>query len=194
MVQVHEGPVGPLFDQLRAALAFLGEPKKTVRKQSGNKMLFSVPATMPPAQQLKLKIETNSVEGAPLFGFEEKSFSVASSWFSGTCDVTTYMIDELLGTKMRALYQRRKGRDLFDLWAALEFGLTDSKNVVEAFRVHMSTPGKPHPSSEVYLENLSLKMGDGEFVKDVGALIRPGIEYDPHRAFEIVREQLINRI
>ncbi|MDR1015495.1 MAG: hypothetical protein LBL86_11055 [Coriobacteriales bacterium] len=53
---------------------------------------------------------------------------------------------------------------------------------------------QPHPSSEVYLGNLSLKMGDGEFVKDVDALIRPGIEYDPHRAFEIVHEQLINRI
>jgi len=29
------------------------------------------------------------------------------------------MLEELLGTKLRALYQRRKGRDLFDLAVAL---------------------------------------------------------------------------
>jgi predicted nucleotidyltransferase component of viral defense system len=29
------------------------------------------------------------------------------------------MIEELLGAKLRALYQRKKGRDLYDLWLAL---------------------------------------------------------------------------
>ena len=28
----------------------------------------------------------------------------------------TYEIDELIATKLRALYQRGKGRNLFDLW------------------------------------------------------------------------------
>ena len=30
-------------------------------------------------------------------------------------EIRTYNINELLGTKFRALYQRSKGRDLFDL-------------------------------------------------------------------------------
>jgi hypothetical protein len=55
LVQIVEGPVGPVFDHLRAALAFLGEPRKTVRKNMGNKMSFSVQSTMPPIQTLKLK-------------------------------------------------------------------------------------------------------------------------------------------
>jgi predicted nucleotidyltransferase component of viral defense system len=194
LVQAIKGPVGPIFDRLRVALSFLGEPKKTVRKSMGNKMIFRVVATMPPAQELKLKIEMNSVEGAVSLGVMEKPFSVVSSWFSGTCDATTHTIDELLGTKMRALYQRRKGRDLFDLWAALESGLANPVKVVEAFRVYTSALGKPHPSSDVYLENLALKMNDREFTGDIDALIRPGIKYDSHRAFEIVCEQLIDRI
>ena len=37
-----------------------------------------------------------------------------NSWFSGRCELTTYALEELLGTKLRALYQRAKGRDLFD--------------------------------------------------------------------------------
>ncbi|MGH2469017.1 MAG: nucleotidyl transferase AbiEii/AbiGii toxin family protein [Chloroflexota bacterium] len=38
-----------------------------------------------------------------------------SPWFTGSADVPTFALEELLGTKLRALYQRRKGRDLFDL-------------------------------------------------------------------------------
>jgi predicted nucleotidyltransferase component of viral defense system len=32
--------------------------------------------------------------------------------------VRSYDLDEMLGTKMRALLQREQGRDLFDLWYA----------------------------------------------------------------------------
>ncbi len=31
----------------------------------------------------------------------------------------TYELAELTGTRLRAVYQRRKGRDLFDLWKIL---------------------------------------------------------------------------
>ncbi|MBM4319451.1 MAG: nucleotidyl transferase AbiEii/AbiGii toxin family protein, partial [Deltaproteobacteria bacterium] len=40
-------------------------------------------------------------------------FRVENPWFSGAADVATYALDELLSTKLRALYQRKKGRDLF---------------------------------------------------------------------------------
>jgi predicted nucleotidyltransferase component of viral defense system len=33
-------------------------------------------------------------------------------------DVATYKIEELLGTKLSALYQKRRGRDLFDFYRA----------------------------------------------------------------------------
>lgn len=42
-----------------------------------------------------------------------------SDWFTSEVLIPTYELSELLGTKMRALYQRRKGRDLFDIWFAI---------------------------------------------------------------------------
>jgi predicted nucleotidyltransferase component of viral defense system len=39
-----------------------------------------------------------------------------SDWFNGTADIITYEMDELMATKLRPLYQRRKGRDLFNMW------------------------------------------------------------------------------
>jgi hypothetical protein len=36
--------------------------------------------------------------------------------------LSTYTLDELIGTKIRALYQRKKGRDFFDLYYTVESG------------------------------------------------------------------------
>lgn len=51
--------------------------------------------------------------------FESHPLAMQSEWYEGECLLQTYCLDELLGTKLRALYQRRKGRDLFDLWYAM---------------------------------------------------------------------------
>ena len=53
-------------------------------------------------------------------GLQKETFSVDNPWYQGSAEVTTYLPEELLGTKLRALYQRKKGRDLFDLHYALE--------------------------------------------------------------------------
>jgi Nucleotidyl transferase AbiEii toxin, Type IV TA system len=64
---------------------------------------------MPPLQ-LRLKVAINSREHFTVYGFTRVPFAVSSRWFEGTCEIGTYTLDELLGTKMRALYQRKKGR------------------------------------------------------------------------------------
>ncbi len=33
-----------------------------------------------------------------------RPFAVSSRWFEGSCQITSYELDELLGTKLRALY------------------------------------------------------------------------------------------
>ena len=48
-----------------------------------------------------------------------RTIRVANNWFEGEQEVCTFQVEELVATKLRALYQRRKGRDLFDLWVTL---------------------------------------------------------------------------
>ncbi|MYH43579.1 MAG: nucleotidyl transferase AbiEii/AbiGii toxin family protein [Acidimicrobiaceae bacterium] len=60
-----------------------------------------------------------------------KTFAVDSPWFSGSAGVATYALEELAATKIRALFQRRKGRDLFDLWLAVTAGASPTR-VAEA--------------------------------------------------------------
>jgi hypothetical protein len=63
---------------------------------------------IPPTVQIRLKIEINCYEHFTELGYVKVPFSVENSWFTGKCDVTTYPLNELLGTKLRALYQRKK--------------------------------------------------------------------------------------
>jgi hypothetical protein len=50
----------------------------------------------------------------------EISFGVENPWFTGKLDIPTFSREEIPATKLRALLQRSKGRDLFDL----DHGLT----------------------------------------------------------------------
>lgn len=68
---------------------------------------------------MRIKIEVNTYERSPSQPLALVPYAVRSSWFSGAAEVQTFHPAELISTKLRALYQRSKGRDLFDLWLAL---------------------------------------------------------------------------
>lgn len=60
-----------------------------------------------------LKIELSMRESVPILGLFEKN--IPSPDADSPIKVKTYSINELLSTKIRALYDRKKGRDIFDL-------------------------------------------------------------------------------
>ena len=70
------------------------------------------------ARRLRIKIEVNNKERTCFDAPCAKNYEVRSNWFSGSAQVPTYTLEEMLATKLRALLQRNKGRDLLDLsWA-----------------------------------------------------------------------------
>jgi len=73
-----------------------------------------------PSVKRRIKIEINTREHFCVFSPMTISFDVDSTWFKGNGLIHTYCLPELLGTKLRALYQRKKGRDLFDLYVGLK--------------------------------------------------------------------------
>jgi predicted nucleotidyltransferase component of viral defense system len=99
-------------------------------------------------------------------------------------------LDELLGTKLRALYQRRNGRDLFDLWLGLTLGGANPNAVVQTFRKYMEIEGHS-VSKKDFKENLRKKMQTKSFLADTDNLLRPTITYDHQEAFRLIDEQLL---
>lgn len=95
----------------------------------------------------------------------------------------------------RALYQRKKGRDLFDLQVALDKGPVDAGKVIECYSRYMDFSVEKPPSYKQFMQNMELKMRDSEFLGDTELLLRPDADkFDPERAFQMVRESFIERL
>ena len=67
----------------------------------------------------RIKIEINTYEREPVKGFIFVTHRVDSQYYTGEAKVRTFYLEEIIATKIRALYQRSKGRDLYDLWLAI---------------------------------------------------------------------------
>lgn len=169
-VQVKSGGIGEILDALRDTLdPWLGKPK---RKQNFGRvtLLYKFITEIEPISTMRVKIEINTREHFSLFGLIEKDYSVKSKWFSGSAKINTYTLEEMLGTKLRALYQRRKGRDLFDLINALLHLAPDPNKIIYAFSSYMDFLGAKVSRAE-FEENFYRKLEDDAFVKDMVALL-----------------------
>jgi hypothetical protein len=142
---------------------------------------------------MRLKIEINSREHFTELGLQEVPFHVDSQWFRGQAGVITFAVDELLGTKFRALYQRKKGRDLFDLWYALKHGGVDVSSLVRCFNRYMAEGGHT-VTRALYEANLHTKAARPDFRGDMGPLLRPGLTWDFDEALGVVLEQLVSKL
>jgi predicted nucleotidyltransferase component of viral defense system len=182
-----------IFEELRKSLdSWLGTPRRDWTANSIT-VVYRYEAEAPAGKRLRLKIEINTREHFSCFGYVHKELEVRSRWVGGNVKIRTYSLEELLGTKLRALYQRRKGRDLFDLWCGLTVGKADPERIVEAFNFYLEKQGLKI-AQEKYINNLDEKLETLFFLKDTQSLIPSHIEYDAKIAGDLVRKELLRRL
>lgn len=193
LVQITPGPIKDILINLGKVLNWL--PDKVIKqKRYNDTILFRVDSEIPPIIKLRLKIEINCYEHFNVLGLIKFPFSVDSSWFTGSADLTTYHLEELLGTKLRALYQRKKGRDLFDLYYALKHKEIEIEKVLQCYQKYMEFVVDKTPSYKQFFNNLNEKMQDDEFLNDTSTLLRSGITFNPQEAYRLIYEKIINKM
>jgi predicted nucleotidyltransferase component of viral defense system len=134
-------------------------------------------------RQMRIKIEANTFERSPARPPIRIPYRVESSWFTGAADVLTFTLDEVVATKTRALFQRSKGRDLFDLWLALTRLGVPASSVVKAFAAYRPD-GYTKRRAEL---NLREKAKRSAFREDIRPLVTAWPEgYDIDAAAELV--------
>lgn len=188
-VQVVTEPSGPMFDALRALADRLG--LQVVRTESSDQMIrvrYRTPAT-DGSTMIRIKVEVNTREKVPFREHRLVPFEVQSAWFTGSASVRTFALEELLGTKVRALYQRRKGRDLFDLWIGLTQLNANVEKVAQAFRYYL--PATEAPVQEIR-QNLLDKAGNRLFRTDLAPLVQQSpAGFSIETAMQEIQEHLI---
>jgi predicted nucleotidyltransferase component of viral defense system len=140
---------------------------------------------------IRIKIEVDTYERSPALPDVRIPHRVESRWWSGEVAVRTFQTAELVATKIRALYQRSKGRDLFDLWLALTKLRVPAEEILAAF-----VPYRPDGlTTAKVVDNLRAKVTDPRFRDDLGPLVNPVPDgYAIETAAELVIAELLHRL
>jgi predicted nucleotidyltransferase component of viral defense system len=188
-VRATHGPIGPLLDAIREIADGLG---MDVNTDVGSYPKARLRAPFETGSGLmRVKIEINTYEISPARPHRRATYEVESGWWSGSAGVLTFQPEELVATKLRALFQRKKGRDLFDLWLALTVLGLDPAEIVACFG-----PYRPDGyTAERARQGLEEHIGDPGFRSDLLPLLREIPEdYDVDAAAQRVADALLDRV
>ncbi len=159
------GGVGKILDALRDIADIVGfERASTDVRRHPKIRLFS---TFRSGQPMRIKIEMNTFERPPARPITKVPYRIDNHWFNGQADVATFALEELVATKIRALFQRRKGRDLFDMWLAVEEAKLTPEAIATAFGPYRPNGWTP----ALAIENLEAKLEDPRFTNDLSDLV-----------------------
>ena len=186
LVQVKAEPIGATVDAIREALSWLG---RCQREQAGHSMHLAFKFTPEVDSQatLKLKVEINTREHTNFLGIKRYPFALENDWYRGTTEIASFEPEELFGTKLRALLQRRASRDLFDLHQGLEQLTLVPEKVIACFDHYLALEGKP--ITRAIAEQRMLEKLTRSLTEDITPLLPVGIQFgdlDAIHAFERV--------
>jgi predicted nucleotidyltransferase component of viral defense system len=170
LTRTTAGPIGPVLDAVRSTL----EPwmRKGQFKQSSvaPKLYFHMQAEDQSAP-IRVKVEISTQERTAYDPARSIPFSVENPWFTGKADIPTFSTAEILATKLRALLQRDKGRDLIDLsHAKTTFGELDSTRVVTILGLYLKDGGQAISRAQAE-ERMFDKLENKAFLADVRPLL-----------------------
>jgi predicted nucleotidyltransferase component of viral defense system len=142
--------------------------------------------------RIRIKIEINVTETEPFLRRKNIRHTVQTSWWSGEADIPTFQVEEMLATKLRALYQRSKGRDLFDLWLGLTVLEADPEKIVAGLHHYMGDATFTFPELR---DNLAAKLESASFLRDIDTLLASTpSEYKPNAAADLLMRELGSRL
>jgi predicted nucleotidyltransferase component of viral defense system len=193
LVQTTPEPIGATVDAVRDALSWLG---KCRRDHAGHSMhmIFKFTPETDTQSALKLKVEINTREHQSALGIKGYPFAVDNGWYQGDVEIASFAPEEMFGTKLRALLQRNKNRDLFDLFHGLEQLALDRGRLVACFDHYLAVEGRP--ITRAVAEQRMLEKLTRSLTEDIAPLLPMGVHFnddDAVRAFERVWNELIAR-
>ena len=132
-----------------------------------------------------IKIEISHVERFPILPPVKKRLKLPE----GETSVTTYTLEELLSTKIRAFYDRFKGRDVYDIWAADRRATVD-KNALRKMFLYYFYRDRKEFRPKVFYSHLEEAVTKNAIEDDVSGYLKPNIDFQLERATKNVLEWL----
>jgi predicted nucleotidyltransferase component of viral defense system len=193
LVQTQPEPIGGIIDGVRDALSWLGKCNREQARHTTHLVFKFTPEAG--GGSLKVKIEINTREHQNLHGLKTYPFEIVSDWRQAKANIVSFEPEELFGTKLRALLQRDKHRDLFDLNEGLLQLDLDRDKLIACLHHYLAQEG--HPISRANAEERMLKKLSRSLTEDIAPLLPTGVSFNDDAAiaaFGRVWGDLIARI
>ncbi|HNI20795.1 MAG TPA: nucleotidyl transferase AbiEii/AbiGii toxin family protein, partial [Nitrospira sp.] len=97
-------------------------------------------------------------------------------------EIVSFEPEELFGTKLRALLQRRKNRDLFDLDLGLTQLSMDLGKIIASFEHYLALEGTP--ISRAVAEQRMLEKFTRSLTEDIAPLLPSGVRFEENDAVD----------
>jgi predicted nucleotidyltransferase component of viral defense system len=187
LTDVLGAPKTSVWDTLVLAIRNTVKPSRVLR------MTYSARSIIEPNRTLEIVIEANVTERKPHLAVVEMPFSFPFRDKAVQTHIKGFDIHEMLGTKMRAMFQRTRGRDLFDLyWALTKSPLpVDPTAIIASFEHYLKQEGTKAGRAD-FIGILDDHLKDRGFCSDMQPLLRVDITYDPQAAGKYVKTHLLN--
>jgi predicted nucleotidyltransferase component of viral defense system len=177
-----------VWDSVQLAVRNAAKPSRILR------CIYKLPSVAQPGRELTIEVEANVTERVPHFPVQRLPFAVEFRGAKLGTELVSYNVNEMLATKMRALFQRKKGRDLFDLYWALsvQSALPVSiAQILQAFAYYMQAEGEP-VAREKFSAHLRECLADrAGFCTDLVSFLRRDLLYDPDVAGAFIERDLL---
>ena len=199
LVRTSAGPIGSILDQLRVVLEpWLGRAQFD-QSRVAPKFRFRVEAEDGSGVPIRLNTEINTREIGAFDAPTAEPLEIVNPWFSGEAAIPTFSREEMLATKLRALLQRDKGRDLYDLAHALDvFEGLKVDRIVEMLGLYLGFSGQAISRAQAQ-ERMFAKLANPRFLFDMrpllpAAQVEAWTQESTEEAFRRVFADLVDRL
>jgi predicted nucleotidyltransferase component of viral defense system len=200
LTRTKSGPIGQVLDRVRQILEPWMGRAQFDQSKIAPKLRFRMTAEdQSSSAPIRVKVEIHTRERTAYDPPLLVPFAVNNPWFTGLTDIATFSKEEMLATKLRALLQRDKGRDLVDLaHAKTVFGDLNVPRVIACFGLYLDASGDAISRAQAE-ERMFAKLEDGDFLADVRPLLAADEaekfdEQAARAAFRAVFSEFIKRI
>lgn len=124
----------------------------------------------------RFKIEISHIERFPILNPVKKQLRTPT----GQVSIATYQLEELTATKLRALFERLKGRDVYDLFFISK--LKPEQIVTRKMFLYYFYRSRKVFNPRIHYKSLAERCSSGKYVDDVAGFIKPTVQFSLDKA------------
>lgn len=179
LIQTSSTSLENIANYINNKLTWLEEPTYKIGDNNAT-LHYKFSSTTDERIKFRIKI-VNTQAHQQLLGITQRHYAIKNNWYSGEASISTLHLEELLGIKTLALYQKKKGRDLLDLYLSIRELNPNPEKIIQIFDFYAENAGL-FISRANFEETLFTRITSQNFLKDFYTFI-PG---EHKTGFEII--------